>query len=300
MQEQSIGSNHVRAVSRAKVNLSLEVLFKRSDGYHEIETIFQSIDLYDELDIEFQSDGEIVISTNDPDIPTDDTNLCHRAIAELRRYTGEEFGARIHINKRIPPSSGLGGGSSNAAAAILAANSALNLGLSIETLEKIALKIGSDVPFMLHGGTMIGRGRGDKLQRLHNLTRCFFLIVKPAVDISSKWVYENINFKLTKKRYRLNLRRVNTILTRFPKVAFSFKNDLENVVCPAFPVIAGALDQLLSSDPCFAAMSGSGSALFAIFEDEAKASGLAEKFSMRGCFTAVVEPSQRAVDLYPA
>ena len=147
---------------------------------------------------------------------------------------------------------------------------------------------------------MLGRGRGEKLSKLDNLKKCYFLIVKPPVDISTSWVYENINFRLTKKRYRLNLKQVNTILTRFPRIALSFRNDLENVVCPAFPPISGILDELLSNDPCFAAMSGSGSSVFAIFENEGKASGLAESFSMRECFTAVVEPSLRAIDLCPA
>ena len=163
----------------------------------------------------------------------------------------------------------------------------------------MALRLGSDVPFMLYGGTMLGRGRGEKLTRLDNLKKCYFLIVKPTVNISTSWVYENINFRLTKNRYRLNLKQVNTILARFPNVALSFRNDLENVVCPAYPPISGILDELLSSDPCFAAMSGSGSSVFAIFENEGKASGLAERFSIRGCFTAVVEPTPRAIELYP-
>ncbi len=287
------------ALARAKVNLALEVLYKRSDGYHEIETIYHSIDLFDELDIDIRRDGQIDITCTDPDIPTDETNLCHRAIEAMRRYGGSDMGARIHIKKQIPHSAGLGGGSSDAAAVLLAASSALGSRLPREKLEKIALGLGSDVPFMLHGGAMLGRGRGEKLSRLASLRNCYFLIVKPPVDISSRWVYENINFRLTKNRYRLNLKRVTAILARFPDVALSFRNDLENVVCPAFPIISATLEELLSSNPRFASVSGSGSALFAIFRSEAEASGLADKFSMKGFFTAVVEPSTRAIDLNP-
>jgi 4-diphosphocytidyl-2-C-methyl-D-erythritol kinase len=291
-------NKQIFAIARAKVNLSLEVLYRRGDGYHEIETIFQSVDLYDELTIDFANNREIAITCTDPDIPTDDNNLCSKAIAEMRRFV-PGLGASIHIRKQIPHSAGLGGGSSDGAAVILAVNEAFALDLPSKTLEEVALRLGSDVPYMLYGGTMLGRGRGEKLTKLDNLKKCYFLIVKPPVDISTSWVYENINFRLTKNRYRLNLKRVNTVLARFPKVVLSFKNDLENVVCPAFPPIAGILNQLLSCDPCFAAMSGSGSAVFAIFENEGKASGLAESFSIRECFTAVVEPSPRAIDLCP-
>lgn len=292
-------NNRIFAVSRAKVNLSLEVLYKRGDGYHEIETIFQSVDLYDELTIDFTSDKRIAITCTDPDIPTDGGNICWRAIGEMRQFV-PDLGATIHIRKQIPHGAGLGGGSSNAAAVLLAVNEAFALGIPKKDLEKVALRLGSDVPYMLYGGTMLGRGRGEKLTRLDNLRKCYFLIVKPPVNISTSWVYENINFRLTKNRYRLNLKQVNTILARFPKVALSFRNDLENVVCPAFPLISGIMDRLLAEDPCYAAMSGSGSSVFAIFENEGKASGLAEGFSMKECFTAVVKPSPRAVDLCPA
>jgi 4-diphosphocytidyl-2-C-methyl-D-erythritol kinase len=288
----------IHAIARAKVNLSLEVLYKRGDGYHEIETILQSVNLYDELDIDLATDGRITITCDDPDIPTDSGNICWKAITEMRRFV-PGLGASIHIRKQIPHSAGLGGGSSNAAAVILAVNSHFSLDLPADQLEAVALKLGSDVPFMLYGGTILARGRGEKLTRLDGLKRCYFLIVKPSVNISTSWVYNNINFRLTKHRYRLNLKQVNTILARFPRIALSFKNDLENVVCPAFPPIAGILDELLAKDPCYAAMSGSGSSVFAVFVNEGKASGLADSFSMRECFTAVVEPSPRAVDLYP-
>ncbi|MFH1755945.1 MAG: 4-(cytidine 5'-diphospho)-2-C-methyl-D-erythritol kinase [Candidatus Latescibacterota bacterium] len=291
--------NKIFAIARAKVNLALKVLYKRGDGYHEIETILQSVDLFDELNIEFTQDGRIAITCTDPDIPTDDKNICWKAVLGMRQMV-PGLGARIHIRKQIPHSAGLGGGSSDAGAVIMAANEVFDLNLPAKKLEQVAISVGSDVPFMLYGGTMLGRGRGEKLTRLENLKKCYFLIVKPPVDISTSWVYENINFRLTRGRYRLNLKQVNTILAHFPKIAMSFKNDLEDVVCPAFPQISGILDRLLSCDPSFAAMSGSGSAVFAIFENEGKASGLADRFSMRGCFTTVVEPSLRAVDLCPA
>ncbi len=287
------------ARARAKVNLALEVLRKRRDGYHEIETILQSIDLYDELDIEINRTGRVIVTCNDPEIPVDDTNLCSRALDRMRPHAGDDLGAVIHIDKWIPHSAGLGGGSSDAAAVILAVNQAVQLDLPRPALEEAAVDIGSDVPFMLDGGTMFGAGRGEILTRLTPLQRGFFLIVKPPVNISTAWVYKNVNFQLTRHRYRFNLKAVNTVFARFPNVTLSFRNALEDVVCPSYPKVYEVLEELLASRPHFASMSGSGSALFAIYGDEARASQLAEQFSVRGFFTAVAEPSPRAVDMYP-
>ncbi len=292
------GDKCYRAVARAKVNLALEIIRKRRDGYHELETIFQSINLYDELKLLFNDSGRIVITCTNPDIPTDRNNLCHIAMEQVRERTGRDLGVTIHIDKRIPPGSGLGGGSSNAAAVLLAADRALGLNFTPDTLQDMALQVGSDVPFMLHGGTMLGQGRGERLTALEPLRGGHFLIVKPPVDISTSEVYRKVNLTLTRHRYRINLKAVNSLLTRFPNATFSFRNALEDVVCPSYPQVSDALGELLATRPRFAAMSGSGSALFAIYESEAKAQGFAEEFSVRGFFTAVAEPSTRAVDIF--
>ena len=286
------------AHARAKVNLALEVIKKRRDGFHELETIFQSINLFDVLNIELNRTGHIEISTTDPDVPNGESNLCYRAVDRMRVHAGPDLGATIHIEKRIPQSAGLGGGSSDAAAVILAVNRGLRLDLSQSELETAALDLGSDVPFMLHGGTMFGRGRGEILTRLTPLDAGFFLIVKPTVDISTADVFKKVNFHLTRHRYRFNLKAVNALLARFPIATLSFRNALEDVVCPSYPLVYEVLEELMASDSYFAAMSGSGSALFAIYGNEERASQLAERYSVQGFFTAVAEPSAQAVDLY--
>jgi 4-diphosphocytidyl-2-C-methyl-D-erythritol kinase len=286
------------AHARAKVNLALEVISKRRDGYHDLETVFQSIDLFDILDIELNRTGCIEISSTDPDVPSDESNLCYKAIHRMRAYAGTDLGATIRLDKRIPRAAGLGGGSSDAAAVILAVNQGLRLGLSREELEKAALDLGSDVPFMLYGGTMFARGRGEILTRLTPLRSGFFLIVKPPVDIATAEVFKKVNFQLTRHRYRFNLKAVNALLARFPNVTLSFRNALEDVVCPSYPMVYEVLEELLASNPHFAAMSGSGSALFAIFGSEKRAAQLAEQYSVRGFFAAVAGPSAQAVDLY--
>lgn len=291
-------SFHYHARARAKVNLHLEVFRKRRDGYHEIETIFQSVNLFDEIDVRFRDDRIIAITCTDPAIPTDKKNLCYRALERMRNVVGDDgLGATIHIKKNIPQRAGLGGGSADAAAVLLATRAHFLPDLPVTDLEEVAAGLGSDVPFMLHGGTMLGQGRGEQLTRMDKLQNAFFLIVKPPVDISTAEVYKSVTFRLTKPRYRINLKAVNSLLSRFPDVTFTFRNALEDVVCPSYPLVAELLDDLIKARPGFASMSGSGSALFAICESEAKASQLAERFSVRGFFVAVVAPSSVAVDL---
>lgn len=295
----SLTTSRFAARACGKVNLALEVIRKRRDGYHEIETILQSVSLYDELEIEFNRTGQIEVTCTDPDIPTDERNTCFAAVEVMRPLVDDSLGASIHIRKQIPHSAGLGGASADAGAVILAANEAGGGNLPTHQLEEAAGRVGSDVPFMLHGGTMLARGRGEILTVLTPLGGGIFLIVKPSVDISTADVYQNVNLALTRHRYRINLKAVNTLLARFPSVPLTFRNALEDVVCPSYPVVSEALGELLASKPCFASMSGSGSALFAVYKSEKEASELADRFSVRGFFTAVVEPSSRAVDVYP-
>lgn len=289
---------HVRAVTRAKVNLSLEVIRRRQDGFHEIETIFQSVDLADRLDIDLNNRGSVEISCTVPGIPTDETNLCHRAVVAMRPHAGGSLGAHIHIQKNIPAGSGMGGGSANAAGVLLAINQVLKLKLPENRLISVAERLGSDIPFMLYGGTMLGRGKGENLTRLAEMKGGFFTIVVPNVSISTAWVYENYRFALTKHRQRINLKSVNAVLARFPAVTASFRNALEDVVCPAYPVVSGILDELLSTRPCFASMTGSGSALYAVYDSEARARETAERFSVRGFYSSVTRPAKRAIDIF--
>ena len=287
----------LRVTTRAKVNLHLEVMRRRQDGFHEVETIMQSIGLSDEMDVTARDDGVIDLTCTNPEIPVDDTNLCHRAVVAMRGFAGPSLGATIVLRKNIPHGAGLGGGSANAAGVMLALARARFLEIAPDEMAKAAAALGSDVPFMLRGGTMLGRGRGEILTPLASINSGYFLIVKPDLNISTASVYANYSFRLTKHRARINLKSVNAVLARFPRATLSFRNALEDVVCPAHPVIANALDELLSERPCFASMTGSGSALFAVFERREQAEETAERFSVKGFFTSIVEPAKRAVDI---
>lgn len=287
----------MNVTARAKVNLSLEIIRRRKDGYHEIETVFQAIDLADRLRIELTSDRRIDIQCTNPEIPTGEENLCHRAVRAMRKLAGPSLGARIHIEKHIPPGAGLGGGSTDAAAVLLAVDRGLGLDLSRERLTEVAGGLGSDVPFFLHGGTMLGRGRGELLTPLEPLKNGVILVVKAPVTISTAWAYSHFNFRLTTHGPRLNLRSVNSVLARFPRAPLPFRNVLEAAVLPAFPMIAALLEQLRSERPCFASMTGSGSAVYAIFDRESRAVEVAERFSVRGLFTSVAKPAKQAIDI---
>ncbi len=283
--------------ARAKVNLSLEVIRRREDGYHEIDTVLQTVDLADRLRVELTADGRVEIDCDDPAIPVDANNLCHRAIVAMRPLAGPSLGARIRIEKRIPAGAGLGGGSADAAGVLLAVRRGLGLDIADQDLHRIAAALGSDVPFMLRGGTMLGRGRGEILTPMEPLRRGVFVIVKPRVSIPTAWVYSQFNFRLTTHRPRLNLRSANSALARFPKGRLPFRNALEDVVLPAYPEVAGLLEQLQSERPFFASMTGSGSAVYAIFDREERAAEVAERFSVRGLFTSVAKPAKQAVDI---
>ncbi len=290
-------STRLSVTTRAKVNLSLEVIRRRNDGYHEIETIFQCIDLADTIEVEFTSDARIEIECSARDIPTDERNLCHRAVVAMRPLAGPSLGARMRIEKRIPSGAGLGGGSSNAAGILLAVGRALRLEVPGEKLERVAAALGSDVPFFLHGGTMLGRGRGEVLTPMEPLKRGFFVVVKPEVSISTAWTYSQPSFGLTSHRPRLNLRAANSVLARFPRSALPFRNALEAAVVPAYPAVARVLEELLSEQPCFASMTGSGSAVYAIFTYEDHAVEVARRFAHRGLFASVARPARQAIEI---
>ncbi len=291
-----------RATARAKVNLSLEVLRRRRDGYHEIETIFQSDRPRGRARDELQPKlGRFDISCNDPEIPTDDRNLCARAIEAMRRHAASDLGAVIRIDQEDPADARVSaGGSADAAAVILAVNRAEGLDFPQDALGPGGSRVRQRRAVHAAGAAPCSDAGGGKiLTRLTPIQRGVFVIVKPPVDISTAWVYKNVNFQLTRHRYRFNLKAVNAILARFPNVGISLRNALEDVVCPSYPSVSEVLEELLSSRPFMASMSGSGSALFAVVENENKASRLAERFAVRGFFTAVAVPCARAVDLYP-
>ena len=183
--------------SFAKINWRLRILGKRADGFHELQTIFQTVSLFDE--ITFAAADELSLTCDNRLIPVDETNLIRRAADVLREKYAVEKGAKIHLQKRIPAPGGLGGGSSNAAVALLGLNKLWKLNARFDELTAIAVDLGSDVPFFLHGGTAAGSGRGTEIEPLNDVREEFMLIVTPPIDVSTRAAFERLDSpRLTK------------------------------------------------------------------------------------------------------
>mgnify|MGYP006096289975 CR=1 FL=1 len=246
--------------SPCKTNLGLKILNRRTDGYHNILSIFIELTLYDSL--QFSPSEELSINFNNADIP--DSNSVRDAVNIISKYCNVVIKHKITINKKIPIGGGLGGGSSNAAYTLMALNDIYNLNLSNNNLEKLACKIGSDVPFFIKGGIKKISGTGNIIKDMNGafIKDKVFLLVMPNFSISTKWAYN----KIKKQLYR----QKNT--SKFPplddKVDWTlFENDFEHIICLAYPEILNIKDILYNSGALYSGLSGSGSTMFGIYND---------------------------------
>jgi 4-diphosphocytidyl-2-C-methyl-D-erythritol kinase len=249
----------------AKINLYLRVVGRRQDGYHEIETIFQLIRLADTLSFDLASAGETIVECDDPALPADERNLVRRAAAALRDTTGASAGARIRLAKRIPMGAGLGGGSSDAAATLAGLRRLWGLAVDDGTLHALAAGLGSDVPFFLHGGTVLATGRGEVLTPLPDAPPLSLVLVSPPFGVSTPWAYG---------AWRTGAAGPSAAaccdaLARgdLDALAGTLRNDLEPGVVAAHPEVETIRQRLLSAGAVAARMTGSGSTLFALARD---------------------------------
>jgi 4-diphosphocytidyl-2-C-methyl-D-erythritol kinase len=251
--------------SPAKVNLRLEILKKREDGYHEVRTILQKISLYDTLHFCLEKEKWISITSDHPALPIGKRNLVHQAVQSILKRSSYKGGVRIKIEKRIPLGAGLGGGSSNAATALKALNQLLNMDLSTKELMGIGAEIGADVPFFFFKGDAIGSGIGERLKKIE-LPVLWYVLIYPNFEVSTRWAYQSS--VLTKKPFRLKLQA----FPRTPKgISRILQNDLEEVVSKKYPQI-GAMKQIICSVGALgASMTGSGPTVFGIFQGEGNA-----------------------------
>ncbi len=249
--------------SPCKVNLLLNILGRRPDGYHDLETLFHPVALCDTLRFE-RAGGGIELTCSDPRLPTDAGNLVHRAAQAFRDAAGITDGVRLHLEKRIPHAAGLGGGSGNAATTLLGLNELFEAPLSAARLHDLGANLGSDVPFFLQDRPALATGRGEQLQPLDffpSLRGLAFLLVHPGFGISTAWAYP------------------------------AFYNSLEAPALDKYPVLGLYLEFLRGQGAVAALMSGSGSTTFALVESVAAGDRLAEHFRNRfglSCWTAVV------------
>jgi 4-diphosphocytidyl-2-C-methyl-D-erythritol kinase len=246
----------------AKVNLALEVLGKRGDGYHEIATVLQAVDLSDRLKLE--TADTLSLHTDDPDLPTDDGNLVMRAARLLQKAAGIEAGARIQLAKRIPVAAGLGGGSSDAAATLWGLSRLWRLGWPKARLQELAVELGMDVPFFLGSGRAVARGRGERLAALPGGGGYALVLVNPRVPLSTREVYGRVPAGWRAEPTGTE-RVIEALRTRnVSKIAAALTNNLESVVEPVLPVIGRMKAALLAAGALGAIMSGSGPTVFGV------------------------------------
>ncbi len=261
-----MSAGRLRARCPAKVNLRLRVLGRRVDGYHEIETLFQAVDLWDTL--EAREGAGLTLTCDDPALPTDERNLVMRAAGLLAELGGRaRSGVALHLGKRIPVGGGLGGGSSDAAGALLLLNRLWDLGLDTPILEDAGRRLGADVPFFLHGGTALGEDRGDRITRLPFRGPTPLILGIPPFGVSTAEAYSRLDAKLTPSPIDVSVKRPpGGKLSQGNDFRLGV-NDLEAVVFEAWPELRVFRDELLRHGASPALLSGSGSTVFGIFED---------------------------------
>lgn len=255
--------------SFAKINLHLQVVGRRSDGFHDLCTVFQTISLHDTLTISPSESDEIVMTCGDSRIPVGEKNLVVRAAMALHEGCKVRCGVNIHLEKIIPAPGGLGGGSSNAAIALLGLNKFWNLGLCVEDLHPIASRLGSDVPFFLFGGTALGMGRGEVVEAIPDFTAKSMLVVTPNVAVATRDAFKRLNAAVLtnqESKRKLQICRFDLESADFNYTAF--KNDFETTVFAAYPEVDRVKNTLLDLGARQALLSGSGGSVFAVFEKE--------------------------------
>ncbi len=277
--------------SPAKVNLRLEILGRREDGYHELKTIFQKISLHDTLHFFLRKRKGISISVDRPGLPVGKTNLIYRAAQSILKRSVYRGGIAVEVEKRIPLGAGLGGGSSNAATTLKALNRLLGTNLSRRELMELGLEIGADVPFFFLTGAALGSGIGERLKKIE-IPALWFVLIYPNFEVSARWAYQNFDKnlsastlckvqpsnrranKLTNQQFRINLDR----FLKTPKGASKIlSNHLEAVVSEEYPQIDAMKKMLLSAGATGALMTGSGPTVFGLFPEEGTATKAYEK-----------------------
>ncbi|MCD8231219.1 MAG: 4-(cytidine 5'-diphospho)-2-C-methyl-D-erythritol kinase [Clostridiales bacterium] len=257
----------------AKINLGLDVLGQREDGYHEVRMVMQSIHLYDRVEIKKTRSPQIHVQTNLYYLPVDENNLVYKAAKLMKNEFKIKEGVRITLQKFIPVAAGMAGGSSDAAAVLVGMNRIFNLGLKQSRLMELGLKLGADVPFCIMRGTALAEGIGEKLTALPPMSKCPILIAKPAVSVSTQHVYEQL--KLTNATVHPD---IDTIIENIRKknlrgVAENMGNILETVTVREFPVIRELKSLMKENGAIGTMMSGSGPTVFGLFQNEKEIRG---------------------------
>lgn len=271
--------------SNAKINLGLNIVSKREDGFHNLETIFYPINLFDE--ITFTKSNNFSFISSDQTLNKEQTNLIIKSKEELERYFRKELLVEIVLKKNIPIGAGLGGGSSNAASTLLALIKLFNIQIETKQLQDIALKLGSDVPYFLNPVPSFAESRGEILSPINLRLDKYLLIVNPGIHISTKWAFNQITPKqpLTSLKSLINYSKIEI------EDLMSFaSNDFEKIVFDHFPEVKEIKDKMIEFDAVFSMMTGTGSTVWGMFDDEEAAYQTELYFKCKNYFTYIQPP----------
>lgn len=291
--------NSIDLKSRAKVNLSIDVLGKREDGYHLVEMIMQTIDLYDKLKITEIEENSILIKSNSLDIPLNEDNIMYKAVNLLKNQFNIEKGIEISIEKNIPVAAGMAGGSSNAAAVLVGLNKLWNLGLSENELKDIGLKLGADVPFCIIGGSALAEGIGEELTNIKGLPENLnILVCKPNIFVSTKEVYQSLNMDKVKRRPQ-NKELIDALQKEDVKfISENMVNVLEEVTSLNYSEIGQIEDIMIKNKALGSMMSGSGPTVFGLFDNKDCAIKAKEDLQAKYNQVYLVKSSNKGVEIY--
>ena len=257
----------------AKINLGLDVLRRREDGYHEVKMIMQTIGLHDDLEIRKTKTSGIQVKTNLYYLPTNENNLVYKATKLLMDEFQIQDGVSIQLKKRIPVAAGMAGGSSDGAAVLWGINQMYGLGLSMQALMERGVRLGADVPYCIQRGTALAEGIGEKLSVLPPMPKCTILIAKPGISVSTKFVYENLHANDLKPEQHPDVDSMIEAMRQkdLGLLCSRMGNVLETVTIPAYPVINEIKSTMMDNGAIGSMMSGSGPTVFGIFDSPAAA-----------------------------
>lgn len=265
--------NQMRLKALAKINLGLDVLRRREDGYHEVKMIMQTIHLHDQIHLRRIEEPKIQVRTNLYYLPNNENNLAYKAAKLLMDEFQLSGGVAINLKKVIPVAAGMAGGSSDAAAVLFGMNKMFDLKLSLEELKERGVKLGADVPYCIMRGTALAEGIGEKLTKLPAMPKCYILIAKPSVSVSTKFVYENLHANdLRPEEHPPVDAQIEALKEgNLEKLVENMGNVLEKVTVPEYPVIEEIKKMMTDCGAMGAMMSGSGPTVFGIFKSSAHA-----------------------------
>ena len=286
----------MRLRAMAKINLALDVLGKRPDGYHDVRMIMQTISMYDALDIQIKKEPGIELSTNLPYVPADSRNLAYKAADLLMQEFHIKEGLQIHLEKFIPVSAGMAGGSSDAAAVLVGVNNLFRLGLSREELMKRGSTLGADIPYCVMRGTALAEGIGEKLTPLPSVPECFVLVGKPPVSVSTKAAYESLRLDAIDQRPDIDGMIESLKAGDLRGITSRMQNVFQPGISEAHPVIGDIIKLMEENGAMKAIMSGSGPSVFGIYEKRKDASNAAEKLRASGMARTVYVARMFRVD----